>query len=60
MCSLSLPPRKDGGTENADLPVERIVPDLPAFTNVGVDYFGQVEVKKGRGRLLRPLYLHGE
>lgn len=31
----------------ADLPLERIVPDLPAFTNVGVDYFGPVEVKKG-------------
>lgn len=34
----------------ADLPVERIVPDLPAFTNVGVDYFGPLEVKKGRGQ----------
>ncbi len=32
----------------ADLPKERIIPDLPPFTNVGVDYFGPVEVKKGR------------
>lgn len=37
----------------ADLPVERIVPDLPAFTNVGVDYFGPVEVQKGHGRVKR-------
>ena len=32
----------------ADLPKERIIPDLPPFTNVGVDYFGPVEVKRGR------------
>lgn len=32
----------------ADLPKERISPDLPPFTNVGVDYFGPVEVRKGR------------
>ncbi|KAK0141340.1 V-type proton ATPase subunit B [Merluccius polli] len=40
---------KTGEQKMANLPVERIVPDLPAFTNVGVDYFGPVEVKKGRG-----------
>lgn len=32
----------------ADLPMQRIIPDLPPFTNVGVDYFGPVEIKKGR------------
>ncbi len=32
----------------ADLPTERIIPDLPPFTNVGVGYFGPVEIKKGR------------
>lgn len=32
----------------ADLPKERILPDLPPFTNTGVDYFGPVEVKNRR------------
>lgn len=32
----------------ADLPRERIVPDLPPFTNVGVDYFGPVSIQRGR------------
>lgn len=32
----------------ADLPKERIIPDLPPFTHVGVDFFGPVEVKRGR------------
>lgn len=32
----------------ADMPKERICADLPPFTNVGVDYFGPIEVKRGR------------
>ena len=32
----------------ADMPKERISPDLPPFTNVGVDYFGPIVVKRGR------------
>ena len=37
----------------ADLPKERILPDHPPFTNVGVDYFGPIEVKRGRGTVKR-------
>lgn len=33
----------------ADLPKEQILPDCPPFTNVGIDYFGPIEVRKGRG-----------
>lgn len=37
----------------ADMPRERIIPDLPPFTNVGVDYFGPIEVKRGRAMVKR-------
>lgn len=37
----------------ADLPEERVVPDLLPFTNVGVDYFGPVDVKSGRKTVKR-------
>ena len=32
----------------ADLPVERLQAHEPPFTNVGIDYFGPFEVKRGR------------
>ncbi len=41
------------GQKMADLPKERILPDHPPFTNTGVDYFGPIEVKKGRGIVKR-------
>lgn len=37
----------------ADFPEARILPDLLAFTNTGVDYCGPVEVKKGRSTCKR-------
>lgn len=37
----------------SDLPVDRITADLPPFTCVGVDYFGPLEVKRGRSTVKR-------
>ncbi|KAK0150310.1 hypothetical protein N1851_008772 [Merluccius polli] len=37
----------------SDLPEDRLLPDLPPFTNVGIDYFGPIEVKRGRAHVKR-------
>lgn len=37
----------------ADLPEERVLPDRAPFTDVGVDYFGPIDVKRGRSLLKR-------
>lgn len=42
-----------GEQKMADLPVDRLTPDLPPFTVVGVDYFGPLEVKRGRSLVKR-------
>lgn len=44
---------KAGEQKMADLPLERIIPDLPPFNNVGLDYFGPTEVKRGRSTIKR-------
>lgn len=44
---------KVGEQKMADLPPEKLVPDLPAFTNVGIDYFGPIDIKRGRTGLKR-------
>ena len=40
-----------------DLPVDRIQPDKPPFTFVGIDFFGPLLVKQGRSRVKRHGYL---
>ena len=37
----------------ADLPADRITPHEPPFTRSGVDYFGPIEVKRGRSMVKR-------
>lgn len=37
----------------ADLPVDRITPDEPPFSRVGMDYFGPIDVKQGRSLVKR-------
>ena len=44
---------KAHGQKMADLPADRLLPDKPPFTGVGVDYFGPIEVKRGRSIVKR-------
>lgn len=47
---------KVGKQRMANLPQDRITPDLPPFTNTGIDYFGPMEIKRGRTHVKRFLY----
>ncbi|XP_041357495.1 uncharacterized protein LOC121374456 [Gigantopelta aegis] len=42
-----------GEQKMADLPEERLKPDLPPFSHVGMDYFGPFQVKRGRSCVKR-------
>lgn len=44
---------KPGVQQMADLPAERVTPDNPPFSYVGVDCFGPFVVKRGRSQLKR-------
>lgn len=44
---------KVGVQKMADLPKDRVTPDLPPFSHVGIDYFGPIEVKRGRSLVKR-------
>ncbi|XP_041954032.1 uncharacterized protein LOC121713480 isoform X1 [Alosa sapidissima] len=44
---------KPGEQKMADLPRERLVMDLPPFSNIGLDYFGPLEVRRGRSTVKR-------
>ena len=44
---------KVGEQMMADLPTERVTPEEPPFTRVGVDYFGPFEVKRARSLVKR-------
>ena len=41
------------GQKMADLPTQRVLPDDPPFSRVGMDFFGPFEVKRGRSMLKR-------
>ena len=48
LCILQARP---GEQKMADLPADRLYPDLPPFSHVGIDYFGPIEVKRGRAQV---------
>ena len=45
--------QRPGEQKMSDLPPDRLSMDLPPFTMVGMDYFGPIEVKRGRNTVKR-------
>lgn len=62
MCHLQMLGGKLGEQKMADLPKERLQSDLPPFTNVGVDYFGPFELKRGHSLIKHygVIHLYGQ
>ena len=46
-----------GQQVKADLPSDRLTPDKPPFSYVGIDFFGPLYVKQGRGTVKHYGYL---
>lgn len=44
---------RPGEQKMADLPEDHLYPDLPPCSHVGIDYFGPIEVKRGRVQVKR-------
>lgn len=57
-----LDPVLDKGIIKSNLAQERLLPDLPPFTNLGLDYSGPLKVRRGRSMVMVtvwiPVYLH--
>lgn len=53
-CMICKIQRQSAGEQKmADLPIDRVSADLPPFTYVGMDYFGPIDVKRGRTTVKR-------
>lgn len=44
---------RPGTQKMAELPQDRVTPSLPPFSHVGIDFFGPMEVRRGRSHVKR-------
>ncbi|XP_074649022.1 uncharacterized protein LOC141904335 [Tubulanus polymorphus] len=44
---------KKANQKMADVPIDRLASDQPPFTNTGIDYFGPIDIKRGRSSVKR-------